>query len=73
MPDTKDRPETAIKGSELAPKVDGEVINDPFWQAISVVGDLTQVQPQSGQPASENTEIRITYDENTFYLSTQQC
>ena len=69
MPDTKKRPSVDITGLETAPTLDGEVINDPIWQSITPLGGLTQTQPNSGQPASEKTEIRITYDESTFYLS----
>jgi hypothetical protein len=69
MPDTKERPTVAISGLETAPTLDGEVINDPIWLNITPLAGLTQTQPNSGQPASEKTEIRITYDATTFYLS----
>jgi hypothetical protein len=69
MPDTKERPSVVITAIETSPSVDGEVINDPLWQSIAPLSVLTQTQPNSGQPASEKTEIRITYDANTFYLS----
>ena len=60
MPDVKDRPSADIKSIEAPPTLDGEVINDPVWQMIMPIGDLIQTQPNSGQPASEKTEIRIT-------------
>ena len=69
MPDTDERPSAVITSLETSPTIDGEVINDPLWQGITPLGELTQTQPNSGQPASENTEIRITYDATTFYLS----
>ena len=69
MPDTKKRPSAVISALETPPIIDGEVINDPLWQSISILGELTQTQPNSGQPATEKTEIRITYDATTFYLS----
>ncbi len=69
MPDTKVRPSTSVSATEAAPTLDGEVINDPIWQRIAPLSSLTQTQPNSGHPASEKTEIRITYDAKTFYLS----
>lgn len=69
MPDTKKRPSAIITGLETAPTLDGEVINDPIWQSITPLSGLIQTQPNSGQLASEKTEIRITYDASTFYLS----
>jgi len=69
MPDTKERPSAAITHIETAPILDGEVLNDPVWQSIATLGELTQTQPSSGRQASEKTEIRITYDATTFYLS----
>ena len=64
-----DRPSTRAHQISQAPVIDGEVINDPIWQGLTSFGKMTQVQPYEGQPASENTEIRIGYDNETFYLS----
>ena len=69
MPNTNERPSAAIAEAEIEPTLDGEVINDPVWQSITPLGILTQTQPNSGQPASEKTEIRITYNATTFFLS----
>lgn len=51
------------------PVIDGEVMTDAVWQSITPFGDMTQVQPNIGQRASENTEIRIGFDDRTFYVS----
>lgn len=69
MPDVKQRPaaKATILNSEL--KIDGEVLNDEVWQAISPIDELWQAKPNSGFPATEKTEIRIALTENTFYLS----
>ncbi|GGD57161.1 hypothetical protein GCM10011361_24650 [Muriicola marianensis] len=58
----------ALKLTEL-PSIDGEVLNDPVWQNIPMYGDLIQTQPRFGFPASERTDIRIAYSEDTFFLS----
>jgi hypothetical protein len=54
---------------ESAPEIDGEVRNDPLWLEIPAQGNLMQTQPNFGYPASEKTDIRIAYTEDTFYLS----
>jgi len=54
---------------DIEPTIDGEVSTDPAWQSIPAFGGLTQVQPNAGQPSSEKTDIRIGYDDKTFYVS----
>ncbi|MGB5379326.1 DUF5916 domain-containing protein [Muriicola sp.] len=54
---------------EAAPEIDGDVLNDELWQAIAPYGNLIQVQPNFGYPASERTDIRIAYTDDTFFLS----
>jgi len=64
-----ERPTTkAVRISEK-PTIDGEVLTDPLWLKVNTVGDLSQNQPNWGEPASEKTDIRIAYDATTFYLS----
>ena len=65
----EDRP--TVKATKLVspPVIDGEVLSDEVWSAVSVFGDLVQTQPNYGYPASEKTAIRIAYTDDTFYLS----
>jgi hypothetical protein len=63
------RPEQGATPSDQVPVIDGEVINDEMWNSIEPFGNLVQTRPHAGQPASENTEIRIAYNATTFYLS----
>jgi hypothetical protein len=49
--------------------MDGVVRDDPFWQAIPAITELWQSQPNAGAPASEATEIRVAYNEETFFVS----
>ena len=58
---------TAIK-VETAPVMDGEVLNDNTWQAAVATSGFWQTMPNEGQPASEKTEVRIIYTENTIYF-----
>jgi len=65
----EDRPSMKAVKIESAPEIDGEVRNDPLWLEIPAQGNLMQTQPNFGYPASEKTDIRIAYTEDTFYLS----
>ncbi len=69
MPDVRDRPKTNAHKLEGDPEIDGEVINDEFWQKYEPFDDLKQIRPYSGQPASERTDIRIGYTETMLYVS----
>jgi hypothetical protein len=53
---------------ETAPVLDGEVRNDPVWQAITPTGGLTQTTPDEGLPASQRTEIRVVYTTDAIYF-----
>ena len=62
-------PTAGAKALTQQPTIDGEVMTDPAWAAIQPFGAFTQVQPNIGQPASEQTDIRIGYDDRTLYVS----
>jgi hypothetical protein len=64
-----ERPSTPAVTIEQAPTIDGNVLTDPVWQAVEPITELWQSQPNAGQPASERTEVRIAYDQETFYIS----
>ncbi len=66
---TNIRPATEAISLETGPAIDGDVLNDPVWQGIVPFGDLVQTQPNYGQAATEQTDIRIAYTEETFYVS----
>jgi hypothetical protein len=38
------------------------------WAKAAVLDDFRQVEPDTGQPASERTVLRILYDENNLYF-----
>jgi hypothetical protein len=48
----------AVKVSQ-PPVVDGNIADDPAWQAATPVTDFWQTSPDAGLPASERTEVRI--------------
>ena len=53
---------------EARPAIDGDVLGDPIWEDAVPVTGFRQTTPDEGQPASERTEIRITYDQDTLYF-----
>jgi hypothetical protein len=58
---------TAVEVTE-APTLDGDVMGDPAWKAAPVISGFQQEQPDEGQPASENTEVRIVFTRDTLYI-----
>ena len=67
--DSKEPPTTAVISIEQEPTLDGDVINDPVWQAITPITEMIQKTPDYGEPASEPTEVRIAYTSRTMYVS----
>jgi len=68
-PNTLIRPSMHATVISQEPNIDGEVINDPLWQTVEPVTEMTQTKPDQGKPASEQTEVRIAYTPSVFYLS----
>ena len=50
------------------PVVDGDVLGDPAWAAVPYATGFRQTSPDEGQPASERTEVRITFTADTLYV-----
>lgn len=57
----------AIKLTERL-KVDG-VLDEPVYAREAPFGGLIQVAPDAGSPASERSDLWITYDDRNIYLS----
>jgi hypothetical protein len=53
---------------EVEPVMDGNVIDDPVWAATTPVGGFQQSAPDEGQPATERTEVRIVFTEDTLFF-----
>ncbi len=64
-----EKPNAQASVLEKAPKIDGNVIEDEVWQAIAPMDQLWQSRPYFGEPASERTEIRIAYNNQTLFIS----
>ena len=48
-------------------KLDG-VLNEPFWNTTEKAIDYSQLEPTPGDPASEQTEAMIVYDDQAIYI-----
>ena len=48
-------------------KIDG-VLDEPVWQNVEPIRQLYQIQPDQGDPATEQSEIRILYDDKKLYF-----
>jgi hypothetical protein len=57
----------AVKVS-TPPVLDGSVLDDPAWDAAPVINGFWQTTPSEGAPASEETEVRFVYTEDTLYI-----
>jgi hypothetical protein len=64
-----DRPSAQARFVDEPPLIDGDIREDPVWQDIEPITTFIQTRPSPGAIASERTEIRIAYDDNTFYFS----
>ena len=51
-----------------APLVDGDVLNDPSYADARLATGFVQNRPFEGVPASERTEVRIVYTDDTLYF-----
>ena len=47
--------------------IDGE-LDEPEWDLAEPITDFLQHEPQTGEPATELTEVRILYDPQNLYL-----
>ena len=48
-------------------KVDG-VLDEPVWQSVEPIRQLYQIQPDQGELATEQSEVRILYDDKKLYF-----
>jgi hypothetical protein len=57
----------AVKASESI-TIDGR-FDEPGWAQAPVASQFIQNEPEEGQPASEQTEIRVLYDQDNLYFA----
>ena len=49
------------------PQVDGRLV-DPAWSDAAVIRGFRQREPFEGEPASDDTEVRIVFDDEHLYV-----
>lgn len=54
--------------TENAPRIDGNLTDD-IWSSIEPITQFTQVWPNDGSPATEDSEVRIAYDRDNLYFA----
>src|SRR4029450_2032734 len=52
----------------IAPIVVDGLLNDEVWLRAPAATSFTQRDPEEGKPVSEDTELRIAYDEEALYV-----
>ncbi|HKP30562.1 MAG TPA: DUF5916 domain-containing protein, partial [Gemmatimonadales bacterium] len=57
---------TAVRANE-APKIDGH-LNDAAWASAPVMTGFRRDVPNDGKPATENSEVRVVYDNHAMYV-----
>lgn len=62
------RPGYAALRADVPPVIDGE-LNDAVWQRAEEITGFTQMDPEEGQPAKDETRVRVAYDEEAIYFA----
>jgi hypothetical protein len=60
-----------MMAARLAPEerivLDGR-LDEAVWTRAVPAGDFMQIDPDNGEPATEATEVRIAFDQDSFYM-----
>jgi hypothetical protein len=63
-----DGPEVAVRRLSGKIQVDG-VLNEPAWRESPAIQEFAQVEPRSGDPATENTRVWLAYSKDALYIA----
>ena len=50
-----------------APRLDGD-LGDAVWQEAPEITGFTQIDPEEGKPAKDQTRVKIAYDDDAIYV-----
>ena len=50
------------------PKIDGD-LNDSAWLAAPEITTFTQYDPDNGKPATQNSVVKVVYDDDAIYFA----
>jgi len=62
-----DKPTAAATPTRDAIRVDG-ALDEPAWETATAIGPLLQREPHEGQPATEETEVRVLFTADALYF-----
>ncbi|HUP62973.1 MAG TPA: DUF5916 domain-containing protein [Thermoanaerobaculia bacterium] len=65
--DTKSRPSYQAVRASKAPIIDGD-LGDPAWESAPEITGFTQRDPDEGKPATQQTRIKVVYDDDAIYF-----
>ncbi len=59
-----------IRATRLAERlvIDGR-LDEPVYKVIQPAGDMVQIEPQPGAPATEQTDVWVFFDDKTLYVA----
>ena len=61
------RPSVRAYHVDTPPTLDG-LVNEPIWTAMQPATGFVQQEPNNGEPSTEQTEVRIAFDDDNLYL-----
>ena len=65
--EARSRPSYRAVRATAAPVIDAD-LSDPAWQTAPEITGFTQVDPEEGKPAKNDTIVKVAYDENAIYF-----
>ncbi len=65
---TQEKTYTTQRVTKEAPRIDGN-LNDEVWNMVEWSGDFTQRSPDDGAAPSQETAIKILYDDDNLYVA----
>jgi hypothetical protein len=65
--DDRTRPTARAYRIDTPPKIDG-LVTESLWLEMEPATGFVQQEPNNGAPASEETEVRIAFDNDNLYL-----
>ncbi|MEM9646914.1 MAG: DUF5916 domain-containing protein [Bacteroidota bacterium] len=58
---------TAFVGKLPSPKIDG-ILQDKAWELVEWSGNYVELSPQENTPPTEQTQLKIIYDDKNLYV-----
>ncbi|HEU0004399.1 MAG TPA: carbohydrate binding family 9 domain-containing protein, partial [Terriglobia bacterium] len=65
--DRRTRPSVRAYRVDTPPEIDGLVV-EPIWTEMQPATGFIQQEPNNGEPSTEQTEVRIAFDDDNLYL-----